>query len=359
MSYTRTPDPRRVLTRAAEPVDTIGPVLGLTQYEAERASIAGFVRAVAADDKAALGFYRDVSDRVVEKTQRQTTNFLSYAVPGDALARRDLSKGGGGSAGGYLVGTGVEAFTSELDKASVLMRLPVTRIPNLIGDATISRESAKGSAGWLASETSTIPDAQSTYGSIALTPKTISAVLTVGRQFALQTQFGPQIEAALATLLGEAVDAAVVNGSGASGQPSGIATLAGTDTRTGASFTHAMAAAMDKVASGYAASSTKAWIAGVDAAEDLVLRERATGSGFIADGGQILGSPLYVSRSIGAQQLVVMPWSQCWFASWGSLEIAVDPFTEFKAGKVLTRVLWSVDFGFERPASIAIATAVS
>lgn len=361
MNYqTRTPEPRRVQQRGSVgTADTIGPMLGLTAAEIERGSIAGFVRAVTLDDTAGeLPFYRELTEQVERVTKRRALSHATYAVPGDVLTR-DLSKGGGGAAGGYLVATGIQGFSTALNHAMVLSKLPVTKLPNLTGDVLISRESVKGTAGWLASETTTMPDAQATYGQLALSAKTVAASITVSRQFALQTALGPQIERALATTLAEAVDTALVAGSGASGQPTGIATLSGIDTRTGSTFTHAMSAAMLKVASGYESSDSTAWIAGVDAAEDLQTRERATGSGFIADGGQVLGRPLHVSRSVGAQVLVCAPWSLLWWATWGALEIMVDPFTNFQSGKVVIRAMWSMDFACERPASVAIATAVS
>jgi hypothetical protein len=73
----------------------------------------------------------------------------------------------------------------------------------------------------------------------------------------------------------------------------------------------------------------------------------------------VLGRPLHVSRSVGAQVLVCAPWSLVWWATWGALEISVDPFTYFVSGRVVIRAMWSMDFGCERPASVAIATALT
>jgi hypothetical protein len=120
-----------------------------------------------------------------------------------------------------------------------------------------------------------------------------------------------------------------------------------------------MAQAMGKVSSGWASSDSIAWVAGVDAAEDLKTRERAAGSGFICENGMIDGRPLIVSRSVGAQVLLVAPWSQTWMASWGALELAADPTTYFKDGRVQLRCLWSVDFAVENAAAVAVATSVT
>lgn len=54
-----------------------------------------------------------------------------------------------------------------------------------------------------------------------------------------------------------------------------------------------------------------------------------------------------------------MDWSKCWLADWGALEIAVDPFTNFKDGKVNVRTWWAVDVAFERPDQIAYVSALT
>lgn len=343
---------------------TPGPVLGLTAAERERASISNFVRALVNESKTERAFFAEVTEQVAKATGRQARGFNSYLVPGDITAgnvqRRDLQKATA-TAGGFLVGVEQAGFATALDAASLIGKLPMTTLPNMVGDATITRESIKGSAGWLADESSVMPDVQSTIGQIALSPKTISGTVSISRQ--LLWQSGPAgaafIERALAVTVAEAVDRALVAGSGSSGEPLGLVNVSGIDTRAGTSFTWAMAQAMAKASSGWASSDSVAWIAGVDAAEDLKLRERAAGSGFIADGNTIDGKPLIVSRSIGAQVLLCVPWSQVWMASWGALELAADPMTYFRDGRVQLRCLWSVDFAVERAASVAVATALT
>jgi len=358
MNNTRTPDPRRVQQRGSSTPDTIGPMLGLTPAEIERGSISNYVRAVVNDDTTGeLRFFRELTSQTEAATKRRSTSLSTYQVPADILTR-DLSKASA-PGGGYLVGATIEGFSTALNHAMVLSKLPVTKLLNLTGDVIITRESVKGTAGWLSSESTQMPDAQATYGQIAMAAKTVAASIIVSRQLVLQTALGPQIERALATTLAEKVDATLIAGSGASGEPTGLANMSGIDTRTGAGFTHAMSASMFKVSAGYESSDSTAWVCGVDANEDLQTRERATGSGFIADNGQVLNRPLHVSRSVGAQVLLCAPWSLVWWASWGALEINVDPFTHFQSGKVIVRAMWTMDFACERPAAVAIATALT
>ena len=358
MNNTRTPDPRRAQLRGGNSPDTIGPMLGLTQAESERGSIANFARAVVLNDSAGeLPFFRELTSQTQAATGRFSVSPLTYQVPGEVLGR-DMTKASA-AGGGYLVGAGVEGFLTSLNHAMVLAKLPVTKLPHLTGDVHIGRETVKGSAGWLASESTQMPDGQAVYGAVSLSPKTVAASITVSRQLALQTEFGPQIERALAVTLAEKVDATLLAGSGAGGEPTGLANLSGVVASAGTGFTHAMSAAMLKASSGYEASGSVAWVCGVDAQEALQTRERAAGSGFIADNDAILNRPLYVSRSVGPQVLLCAPWSLVWWATWGALEVNVDPFTHFQSGRVIIRAMWTMDFACERAASVAIATALT
>lgn len=356
---TRHIDPAAVVKRGHEPqARGIGPTLGLTQAERERASIASYVRAVVADDRKELQFFRELR-QLVERDSGTTGRGLStYMVPGDVTTR-----GMAVSTDGNLVDLQNRGFAAALDAASLIGRLPVTRLDNLVGDATITRETVKGAAGWLAGEADAAPAAQSTFGQIALTPKTISATVTITRQ--LLRQSGPAgnafIERALAVTCAEAIDRAILAGTSVSGQPTGLLATPGIDSRAGTSFALADAAAMLRVAEGWGATESASWVAGVAVAEDLRTRPKAAGGEVMlmdAD-DRMLGRPVVVTRSAGDQVLAVMPWSQFWFASWGALEIGADPFTDFDSGKVTIRCLWSVDFAPERAASVAVATALT
>lgn len=358
-------DERAVHQRAQEqaPAAGIGPHLGLTAAERERASIGNYVRAVVEDDRKELSYFRELSEAVEKASGTPARGFNTFMVPGDVTMRRDLQKATA-SAGGYLVGSSIEGFASALDAASLIGRLPITRLPNMVGDATIARETVKGTAAWLTDENDTAPDAQATFGQIALSPKTIAATVTVSRQ--LVRQSGPAgnafIERALAITVAEAVDRALIAGAGSGGAPAGIVNVAGIDTRAGTSFALADAAAMLRVAEGWAGTESAVWVCGVAAAEDLRTRPKTAtyGNGFLmADDGTMLGRRVVVSRSVGDQVLVIMPWSQCWFASWGALEVAADPMTYFRDGRVMLRCLWSVDHAVERAASVAVATALT
>jgi HK97 family phage major capsid protein len=356
-TYTRTPDPRRVQQRA-KPDGRIG----LTAAEIERGSIDNYVRAVIEDDKHELGYFAELSEQTEKATQTRRRGPGTYLVPPDVTShRRDMSQAGTGA---FLIGAGIEGFSHALDAASVLARLPVTQLPGMVGDAKITRESVKGTAGWLSDELAVMPDIQSTFGQISLAMKSLSGSIVVTNQLAKQS--GPAgnafVTRAGAVTMAEARDRAAVGGTGASGQPTGLLITSGIDSRAGTSFALADAAAMLRVAEGYATDDSIMWLAGVAAAEDLRTRVKTAtyGNGFLMESDNtMLGKPVIVSRSVPDQALVCMPWSQFWVASWGALEVGVDKYTYFRDGRTIVRFVMNTDFAVERAGSVAVATAVS
>ena len=52
-------------------------------------------------------------------------------------------------------------------------------------------------------------------------------------------------------------------------------------------------------------------------------------------------------------------WSNVLIATWGILEIAVDPFTAFKSGIVSVRAFWTVDIALKRPDRFSVASSVT
>jgi HK97 family phage major capsid protein len=364
---TRTADPSRAHQRSAEPATTaygIGPFLGLTATEAKRASIGNYVRAVVTDDKHELGFFAELSEATEKAAQASRRGPGTYYAPADALGpqRRDMGKATA-SAGGYLIDAGVKGFAAALDAAGVIGRLPMTQLPNMVGDAKITRETVKGTANWLADETTQISDVQSTFDQMSLTMKSLAGAMTVSSQ--LVKQAGPTgnafIERAGAVTVAEARDRALASGSGNSGAPLGLLNVSGIDSRAGTSFALADAAAMLRVAEGYASDDSIRWLCGVAAAEDLRCRLKSENGGetLMDEQGRMLGLPVVVSRSVPDQVLICMPWSQLWYATWGALEVGVDPFTNFRDGKIIVRFVLDCDFGVERGASVAVATALS
>ena len=341
---------------------TIGPHMGLTRAEREECSVAKLLQAAVFEKRTLLEPHRKLSDCVGLITGQRVASAGAYLIAGDAVGsyeKRDLTVGVA-SAGGYAVDTSIGSWAESLVRQSLVGSLSVQRLQNMQSSVVITDESVRTGAGFV-TEAGTAPSSESTYNQAAMTPKIATGSMIVSRQLMLQMgpAAGPFMEAGLRTKMAEAVDSALLFGSGVGGNPMGIALAVGVDTRTGAAFTFANANAMLKVCDGYALGDSTVWVGGVGAAEVCRNRERAAGSGFIADGGRIAGKPLLVSRGVPDASLTVTEWGKVWFADWGALEILIDPYTHFKTGRVIIMGRWLIDVAVQRPSLVATATAVS
>ncbi len=341
-------------------IHTPGPVLGLKPGELTHTSLGGLVRAIVADDKFELARYRELSDAVEQHTGPRMAA-QTYLIPADMLGQRDMTVSGGTT--GALVGAETLSFSNALSKRGILGRLPVQQHKELRNDAAVVRLTGGHSITWLAADgTSQIGDAQGSYGQARMGPKTVAATAICSRQVLLTG--GPMAEGyvlnTLAASLAEASDGALIAGTGTAGQPLGLIYTTGVNSRAGTAFALSDAAAMVKVADGYGSSDSLAWVAGIDAAEDLRTRPKVAGGELmlLAD-GRMLDQPLIVSRAAPAAGLVLMPWSSLHFAQWGALELAADPYTYFTTGRVILRALWRLDFACESPTQVSVATALS
>jgi HK97 family phage major capsid protein len=335
------------------------PSLGLTTKERAAYSISGLIRALVDSDRKALTGYRELSDAVRKHTGQPET-MDGYYLPADVLGTRALSTATG-AGGGYLAGSELVGYAAALDRASLARRLGVNVLDGLRTDVTIASANSQATSTWVGENVSAPDSTDPVVGQISLGPRTVVTLIPVS--LALMRQAGPAGEQFVQQRLGvadaEAADAAMFQGSGGV-QPLGLMNTPGVNTRTGASFDMAAAAAMVKACEAYVNDNTIAWVAGIDAAATLRQRAKVTGGErFIVDDGKILDQPFYVSRSMPAAGLICAPWSSVILGRWGAPELRVETSTGFNTASVRVGVFSMVDVSCERPASIATATAVS
>lgn len=143
------------------------------------------------------------------------------------VQKRDLVKGTA-AAGGNLVATDLLAgsFIDIFRNAMVLSGLGVRMMSGLVGNVAIPKQTGAATAYWVAENTAP-NESQQSFGQVTMSPKTVGAYTDIGRT--LLNQSSVDVEALvmndLATVLGLAVQQAAINGTGASGQPSGLLTL--------------------------------------------------------------------------------------------------------------------------------------
>jgi HK97 family phage major capsid protein len=337
--------------------------LGLKAEERDRYSLANALRCLETEKVRGGSFEAEIS--VELERQQQVTTANSILIPWWALTR-DLTAASG-AGGGYLVSTGVEieSMADALRGLSVVATLPITVIPNASGNFSIPRETAGPTAYTLNDEGSAITEGQVTLGQVAMSPKHVGAYTELSRNFVQQTGPGGDayVRRTLMKSVAAKVDALAIAGSGASGEPTGLISQI-TGSVSGTSLADAGIREF-QTDIGDALGPDCGFVTTRAVASLLNGRQRFTGSDrTLWEGnlysGTLGGWPAFSTPSVPTANLIFGAWSNLVLANWGpALEVAANPYTDFKAGIVGVRCMTSFDVGVVRPAAFSLATGVT
>ena len=218
-----------------KPVETVTPVdMGEVQREAKQDYniTAGIVAAMRGDwSSREAGLVKEISQEVQLKGGVNRTAERSFFIPFGALSKRATYVTSGATTGGNLVATDLLAdeFVEALRNESSVMAMGPRILTGLVGDIAIPRRSATASGYWLSTETTAITQSESQFDQVSMVPRQLAALSKFSRQTLQQAT--PGIEQLIRTDLSDtirlAMDAAVLNGSGSSGQPTGILQTSG------------------------------------------------------------------------------------------------------------------------------------
>lgn len=350
--------------------------LGLSDGESRQYSLVRALLAASENNWSGAGFELECS-REISKRMNTVPDAKKFYVPFEVQARqlaipphlrgrRDLTVASA-SGGGYLVGTENVSFIEMLRNRSVAYRMGAMRLGGLQGNITVPKQTGAATWYWLSSESTSITESQQTMGQMALSPKTGGAYTEISRQLLLQSS--PDAEVLVTSDLGRVgglgIDSAVLAGSGASGQPTGITNTAGIGSVTGTSidFAKVLEFQTDIAASnvmpergGYATTPAVAAL--------LMQRVKFTSTasplweGNLWD-GSMCGFAAMSSNQMASATMLFGDWSSVVVAEWGVLEINVNPFANFQAGIIGVRAMVSMDCGLRYPAAFSLASSIT
>lgn len=299
------------------------------------------------------------------------SNQHTIYIPADVLCapiqHRDLTVASS-SGGGYLVDQQNMSFVELLRNRMVVQRMGATRLPGLRGDVSIPKQTGAATAYWLSTEGTQATESQQTFGQVALTPKTVAAYTEISRQLTLQSN--PAIEdlvmSDLSRVVAIAADAAAINGSGASGQPTGIINTSGVGSVTGSSlgFAGVLNFQEDVLGAGDVDITSGGYVTTVSVASLLMQRVAFSSTasplwtGNLAD-GNVLGFRAMSSGQMPSDTAIFGIWSDLAVAEWGILALEVNPYANFQAGIIGVRAMYSMDIAVRRPASFSVATSIT
>ncbi|NDC35853.1 MAG: phage major capsid protein [Synechococcaceae bacterium WB9_2_112] len=217
---------------AIKPIETVAPVEMAAEERASYSLTAG-IRAMLTGDWSSreAGLVRELS-KEVEKSGVAKTTERSFFVPFSALGgQRATYVTSGASTGGNLVATDLMAdeFIEFLRNNAVMLQLGVRTMPGLVGNVAIPRRSGVASTYYLSTQTTAITQSESTFDQVTMSPKNLAALSKYSRQTLLQGTPGIEelVRRDLTDGINLAIDLGILNGSGSSGQPTGIMQTSG------------------------------------------------------------------------------------------------------------------------------------
>jgi HK97 family phage major capsid protein/HK97 family phage prohead protease len=372
------------LTRSAKPVASLtesGHAPDLSEAEKSRYSMIRAINAVINRDWRNAGFEQEVSAEIGKRMGKETAGF--YMPTNLPFGKRAAYAAGATATGGAMVATNLlaDAFIEVLRNRARVLQLGATVLSGLVGNVAIPRQTGASSTYWV-TEAGALTESEASFDQVSLSFKSIGTYGAVSRQMLLQST--PDIEMIvrndLIKQLALGIDLAALSGSGAGGQPTGIANTSGIGSVIGG--TNGAQLTIDNlidletaVAAANADVDGMAYLGNAKTVGWLKKQKSTTGSYLWTDSpnGQRSSTPGQINgydfaRSNQARSTLTKGtstsvcsevffgnWAELIIGEWGVLEILPNPYdaTLFKQGGVLLRAMQSLDIGVRHAASFS------
>lgn len=278
------------------------------------------------------------------------------------ISFRDLTVAAG-SAGGFLKMTDVQESVDILRPWSVMAKAGIQIEFGLVGDQVIPKVTAKSTPNWLPTEATQGTPSQPTLSQVSLTPKNIIVPLNYSRQFSKQPN-APQLSAReLLRTAGTGIDQALINGSGANGQPTGLLNTAGIQSQSGTTLNSGCATMKRKSAEANVTDESISFLSTPAIRELLEGREKAAGGGnFVWQKDQVADRPAMVTTDMPTATMLCGDFSLIYLGFWGAgLTLEINPYeqTNFRSGVIQARVLVSCDVAVLHPSAFIVASSIT
>jgi len=342
--------------------------------EAEQFSIVRAAQGIASG-RGLRGREAEINQELEHRNGRRTQGFF---VPDNGWKKRTYVAGTA-SAGGNLIATDHLAsnFIEALRDRLAVAELGATFLGGLVGDVSIPKRTGTATAYWFgADDSDSVTASTGTIGTVTMSPKTVGALSKFSHLMNLQST--PDIERLIrddfVALLAEAIDTAAINGSGSSSQPTGILNTSGIGSVAGG--TNGLAPTLDhlmdlkkEVAVDNADVASCGFLTNAKVEAVLSKLKDSQDQYLLSPYGNELGRsqiagrrfevsnnvPSNLSKGTGTNlsAIVYGNFSDLLIGLYGTLEILVDPYTDFAKGTTGIRALQSIDIAVRHPESFA------
>lgn len=280
-----------------------------------------------------------VPSSLFEQRTTQTTTTQSNIVPDDFRA---------------------DQFIGLFRNSMVMRSLGARVLSGLRGDVVIPRQTASSSAYWVA-EGDSLTESNPTFDTIKLSPKHVGALASMSRQ--LLQQANPSIEQLIrddfVSVIGLAIDKAMLHGLAANDEPVGILNTSGIQTGSLATLDwEAVIALLEKLALENMTPNAMVTHPAVATLLRTTLKDSVAGAEYLMQGGTVAGIPANVTNQLEAKtgtpdtgRLILGDFSQMIVGEWGSAEILANPYAAgyYEKGDIQLRILATMDMVVRNP----------
>jgi len=349
---------QRMLTLTTEAAELARARIENRNADAPRLSLSRILVARSSD-----GLDGEDREALAEYARRAGAPFDPHRPLIPFAAFRDLTKATA-SAAGYLVSAETQDAIDILRPFSVTARMGLLVETGLVGDQAVPKVTAKSTPEWLATEGSQATPSQPTLAQIVLTPKSAIGVVNFSRQLSRQANAEAFARRELMRTIGTAVDQAVLNGSGASGQPTGLLLTAGVQSQTGTTLNHAGTTAMKQKSATANADDLRVAFLSTPAVRELLENRLRTGNGsrYVWDEDKIADRPGYVSTDVPSATMICGDFGNIYLGIWGeAFVLEINPFdpTHFKTGVIQARIILPCDVAVLHAASFVKSESIT
>ena len=363
--------PKKEVKKMTQAIQTIND--GWSEYERESRnfSIVRALQASVSGNWSNAGLEREVQQELSRANGRESQGIF---VPDNGWATRDYTKGSS-TQGQKLVGVDhlADRFIDVLRARLVTAEMGATFLPGLVSDVSIPRRTAGGTAYFVA-EGSNVTESTGTFDSISMSPKVMGAFSQFS--YLMQLQATPEIEELIrqdfVALLAQKLDQVAINGGG-SNEPSGILQTSGIGSvvigsNGGAITLDKMLDLKQTVAVDNADLPSAGFLTNTKVENALSKLKDGNSAYLLNPYGteigqqQFAGRQLMISNNVPSNltkgsssgvcsAAIYGNFSDLLIGLFGTLELLVDPYTQFQSGGVGIRALQGVDVKVRHPES--------
>ena len=325
--------------------------------EIKRFSISKFIRE--ASDNKLEGFELEMSQEAAKEFSRSGVAMSGVGIPSIVLHAFDVPNATETGYGAEFKQVTELNYVEALKNALVAQQLGAQYLNNLQGNVGIVR--GKGATAHWVPEGDAVDSEKFSYGKTTLTPHRLQMLSGYTKELLCQSSIAvdQMIWLELTNEHAAALDAAVLAGTGADGQPAGIVgdadvnkvTISGTPT-------FANIVAMESaVGAKNGLRGSLAYVASAATTGTLKTTPQVAGYPlYLLNGGMMNGYRSATSNGVADANIIFGNFNDLIIGQWGGLDLIVDPYSSKGKGIVEVSLSAFHDVALRHPESFAVAT---